>query len=64
MKLDGYKTIVIGWVTALIPIAGMLGYTIDPEAVTQFINDSWAWIAAGQVGLGAAIQWARNLSKG
>ena len=60
--LPGLKTKITGWVMALIPVAGMLGYQISPEATGQWIEDSAEWIAGGYVLFGAAVHWFRNLA--
>jgi len=60
--LAGYKTKTTGWILAAIPIAGMMGYDIDPEAVQLFLERFWGWVAAGFAGLGALNHWFRNLA--
>ena len=59
--LSGYKTIITGWIMAIIPIAGMIGYEIDPGAVSIWLDEWYRWLAGGYVLLGAAVHWFRSL---
>ena len=60
--LPGLKTKINGWIMAVLPILAMLGLQLDPDTVQQFLNDFWAWIAAGYGILGGANHYFRNLA--
>lgn len=58
--LKGYKTKAVAWVMALAPVFALIGYEIDPDQVSAWIEQFDTWIAGGYVMLGAAAHWARN----
>lgn len=60
--LPGKKTIITGWIMALIPILGMLGYNIDPDLVASFLKEFWEALAALFALLGAANTYFRKLA--
>lgn len=61
--LPGLKTNITTVLLALIPLAGLFGFQIDPEAVTQFVDEFGEWVMAGQVLLGGLGVWFRELGK-
>ena len=61
--LPGWKTNITTVLLALIPIAGLFGFQIDPDAVTQFVNDFAGWIQGGLTILGGLGVWFRELGK-
>lgn len=60
--LPGLKTKISSWTLALAPVAAMLGYNIEPEAVGKFLDDFQVWIASGSLLIGAAAHYFRNLA--
>ena len=58
--LKGNRTIITGWVTALAPVAALLGMEYDPEAVNSFIDEFRQLLMVGFVALGAFIHKFRN----
>ena len=60
--LPGLKTKITGWVVALAPVAALVGFEFDPAQVSQFVEDFFAWIAAGYALAGAAIHFFRDLA--
>jgi hypothetical protein len=61
--LPGWKTNITTILLALIPIAGLFGYELDPAAVSQFVDEFGGWIQSGLGLLGAAGVWFRQLGK-
>ena len=60
--LKGYRTILTGWVTVLIPVLAMLEIKIDPEAAIRLVNEFFEWFALGFGLLGGLITWFRKLA--
>ena len=61
--LPGYKTKITAWILAIIPVLGLLGYKVDPVAVTALIDQWYAIIIAVIGALGASASYFRDLSK-
>ena len=60
--IPGYKTNINTIALALIPILGLAGIQVDPEATTKLINDFGDWIQLGFGILGAAGIYFRSLA--
>lgn len=61
--LPGWKTNITTVLLALIPVAGLFGYEIDPDAVTRFLDEFGGWVQGGAGLLGALGIWFRELGK-
>ena len=62
--LPGMKTNINTVLLAVISVAQVAGFVIDPQAVTALLDQWWEVIVAGYAVLTATGIWFRQLGKG
>lgn len=61
--LKGKKTHIANAIRAGAMLAGMIGYTINPEAVIQWVDELIAVLIAFEGLMAIAVSWFRELGK-
>lgn len=61
--LKGKRTHIANAIRAGAMIAGMIGYTINPEAVIQWLDEMIAVMIAFEGLMAIAVSWFRELGK-
>lgn len=61
--LKGKKTHIANAIRAGAMLAGMIGYTINPEAVIQWVDELIAVMIAFEGLMAVAVSWFRELGK-
>lgn len=62
MMVKGNRTKITGWITAILPIVGIFGINVDPEAVVKLVQDLEGTLMAAFAALGGLIHYFRSLA--
>lgn len=63
MNLQGLRTKISGYLASLLPVAGVLGYEIDPAFVIEVLSNHGMPLACAQALTSLAVHYYRNEAK-
>ena len=63
MTLKGIRTKISGYLASALPVAGVLGYDIDPELVTEILTNHGVPLVCAQLLASIGVHHYRNQAK-